>query len=149
MKTRVLLADDHELFREALRMTLEMAPGIQVVAEVGSGEALLTAVNNTNPDVVCMDISMPVLNGIEATQLLRMARPDVRVIGLSAHVDPARVAQMIAAGALGYVIKSDAGKELTKAIDHAIHRQIYLSAALHINCAKELTRFAGSGAQAS
>lgn len=131
MRIRILLADDHKMFREALRMTLETIPGMQVVAEVDNGKSILAQVDSTRPDVVCMDINMPMLSGIEATQLLRIAHPEVRVVGLSAHADPTLVAQMIAAGALGYVVKSNAGHELPKAIDHVMRQQIFLSSEFH------------------
>ena len=116
MTARILLADDHAMVREALRMLLERAAGIDVVAEVANGLAVLDAVSQTQPDVVCMDINMPGMNGIEATRQLLAAHPGLKVIGLSAHADEERIAAMIAAGAVGYVVKSNAGTELLEMI---------------------------------
>jgi DNA-binding NarL/FixJ family response regulator len=138
MKTRVLLADDHALFREALRMVLEFLPDIEVVAEVHSGLLVLEAVERTRPDIVCMDLNMPGLDGVEATRQLQRVFPAVKVIGLSAHADLARVAALCHAGAMGYVVKSSAGKELPTAIRQVALNQNYFSTELHINNLAEL-----------
>ena len=126
MKLRILLADDHKMFREALRSMLEKEPDIEIVAEVGDGRDVLRQANETNPEVVCMDVGMPGLNGIEATRRLVLAHPGVKVIGLSAFSDRRFVLEMLNAGAAGYVTKAEAGEELIRAI-HAVRRhQTYL-----------------------
>jgi DNA-binding NarL/FixJ family response regulator len=130
MKLRVLLADDSAMIREILRMILEMAPDIDVVGEVGNGRDVLIAVDKTSPDVVCMDINMPGMNGIEATQQLLAVHPNVKVIGLSVHTDHAQVADIIAAGARGYVVKEDAGSEMLSAIRAVCRCQTYFSRSL-------------------
>lgn len=127
MKLRILLADDHALFREALRMVLELEPDIEVVGEAQGGLQVLQAIALAQPDVVCMDVNMPGLNGVETTRELRRLHPEARVVGLSAHVDLARVAEMLDAGALGYVIKGSAGSELMAAIRAASRNETYLS----------------------
>lgn len=116
MKLRVLLVDDSSMIRDILRMILEMAPDIDVVGEVGDGRDVLIVVDKTCPDVVCMNINMPGMNGIEATRQLLAAHPLVKVIGLSVSTDHAQVADIIAAGASAYVVKEDAGSELPDAI---------------------------------
>ena len=116
MSLKILLADDHRIFRKALRMLLEDVPGIDIVAEVADGRDILAAVSQTRPDMVCMDINMPGLTGIEATRQLLASYPDVKVIGLSAHDDALQSAEMFAAGALEYVVKSNAGVDLLAAI---------------------------------
>lgn len=142
MKLRVMLADDHAAFREALRMWLELAPDIEVVAEANDGHSVLQGVGQAMPDVVCMDLNMPGLNGIETTRQLLSIQPDVKVIGLSAHVDLFRVAEMFSAGALGYVVKGSAGVELLAAIRRVSRNQSYLSPELGLKDAAELARYA-------
>lgn len=142
MKLRVMLADDHAVFREALRMYLELAPDMEVVAEASDGHSVLRSVSQARPDVVCMDLNMPGLNGIETTHQLLRIQPNVRVIGLSASVDLVRVAEMFSAGALGYVLKGSAGAELLAAIRTVSRKQTYLSAELGLKDAAELARYA-------
>jgi len=119
---RVLLADDHQLVRDALRLMLEMEPDIQVVAEASNGNDVPRLAREMKVDVVCMDIAMPGMNGIETTEKLIAICPTVKVIGLSAYVDQRFILDMLQAGAVGYVTKADAGEELLRAI-RAVHRQ--------------------------
>lgn len=130
MKIRVLLADDHEIFREALRMTLELDPDIEVVAQAGDGMGVLESMTSIPVDVVCMDMRMAGLGGIETTRRLLQRFPATKVIGLSAHDDPVLVREMIAAGACGYVLKMDIGRELTQAIRSVHGNGVYLSPSL-------------------
>ena len=116
MKMRVLLADDHKMFRHALRLVLEKEPNIDVVGEAGNGQELLTLAQQTSPDVVCMDISMPVMDGVDATRRLLAIRPGVKIIGLSAFTDQYYVMEMMNAGAAGYVTKGEAVEEIVRAI---------------------------------
>lgn len=142
MKLRVMLADDHVGFREALRMYLELAPDIDVVAEANDGRSVLQGVGQASPDVVCMDLNMPGLDGIETTRQLLIIQPNAKVIGLSASVDLVRVAEMFSAGALGYVLKGSAGAELLAAIRTVSRKQTYLSAELGLKDVTELARYA-------
>ena len=135
MKLRVMLADDHTLYREGLRMFLELEPDMEVVAEVTDGYGVLREFGPTQPDVVLMDIGMPGLSGIDTTRQLLAIEPNARVIGLSAHVDLPRVAAMIGAGAMGYAIKGSAGAELLVAIRRVRLNQHYFDAALGIKTA--------------
>lgn len=116
MKMRVLLADDHKMFRHALRLVLEKEPNIDVVGEAGNGQELLALAQQTSPDVVCMDISMPVMDGVDATRRLLAIRPGVKIIGLSAFTDQYYVMEMMNAGAAGYVTKGEAVEEIVRAI---------------------------------
>ena len=115
-KTRILLADDHHLFRDALRAMLEGEPDLEIVAEASDGHELLKLASAMPVDVVCMDIGMPNMNGIEATRRLIAICPDIKVIGLSAHHDRDFVLDLMKAGASGYVTKTEAGEELLRAI---------------------------------
>lgn len=126
MSVRVLLADDHQLFREALRVMLEKEPSIRVVAETGDGLQVLPLAQELSPDIVCMDISMPGMNGIETTRRLRAACPDIKIIGLSAFSDQRYIFEMLNAGASGYVTKAAAGEQLLQAIAAVLQDQKYL-----------------------
>lgn len=127
MKIRVMLADDHALFRDALRMVLEMAPDMEVVAEAENGHQVLDCMAQFQPDVVCMDWSMPGLNGLQTTRQLLGIHPQAKIIGLSAHADLQRVVEMHRAGALGYVTKANAADELHTAIRQVCQGQTYFS----------------------
>lgn len=127
MKVQVLLADDHKMFRNALKIILGKEPNIEVVGEAGDGQEMLSLVHKIAPDVVCMDISMPMMDGIEATRRLLALRPAVKVIGLSAHADPYYVMEMMNAGASGYITKSESVEEVVRAINTVHHsRKKYL-----------------------
>ena len=116
MKTRVILADDHQMFRHALRIMLEKDHSIQVVGEASDGIELLKVAAEAPADVVCMDIGMPRMNGIEATRRLLGINPSIRIIGLSALTDRDFVLDLLKAGASGYVTKGETGEELIRAI---------------------------------
>ncbi len=133
MKTRVLLADDHKMFREALRDMLGRDPDIEVVGEAGDGLAVFDLARLSAPDVVVMDIGMPGLNGIEATRRIVDAQPGVKVIALSAHCDRGFVAEMLGAGAAGYVVKAAASEELLKAIRAVTADKTYVCSELAID----------------
>ncbi len=119
MSLRVALIDDHQAFRERLRALLEEDRNIEIVVEAGSGDEILEIALTTEIDVACMDISMPGMNGIEATRRLLASKPGVRVIGLSAYADPHYVEAMLDAGAAGYFTKGDVGEALLQAIHTA------------------------------
>ena len=119
MTLRVALVDDHRAFRERLRALLQRDPAITIVAEASSGQELLDLVLSVDVDVVCMDIRLPGMNGIEATRRLLALRPATRVIGVSAYAEPHYVEAMLEAGAVGQFTKGDAGATLLGAIHDA------------------------------
>jgi len=116
MKTRILLADDHQMFRHALRLMLERDPAMVIAGEASDGLELLRVAAERPADVACIDIAMPRMNGIEATRRLLSLNPGIRVIGLSAMTDRDFVLDMLKAGAAGYVSKGESGEELLRAI---------------------------------
>jgi len=116
-KLRILLADDHQMLRDGLRLLIDAQPNMRVVGEAANGcEALLKA-RELSPDLVVMDLSMPQMNGLEATQQLRAELPQIRILALTAHEDESYLAQLCKAGAVGYVLKRSAGEELLQAIN--------------------------------
>jgi DNA-binding NarL/FixJ family response regulator len=113
-RTRVLLADDHTIVAEGLASLLE--PEYELVGRVQNGRDLLRAADELDPDVIVTDISMPLLNGIEALRQLKKTKPDVRVVFLTVHADVTYVTEALRAGARGYVLKQSAAEELRSAI---------------------------------
>jgi DNA-binding NarL/FixJ family response regulator len=130
MTIRVLLADDHVMMRDGLKALLTASLGISVVAEVGNGRDAVRRAEELKPDVAIMDISMPELNGIEATRLLRDRCPGIRVVILSMHSSSEHVFRALEAGAMGYLLKESAGAEVNAAV-RAVHGgRRYLSRAI-------------------
>lgn len=127
MNIKVLLADDHRILREGLVVLLDKQPEITVVGEAEDGRATVQLTRKLLPDVVIMDVSMPELNGIEATRQIVTEVPGVKVIALSMHSNKHFVKGMLKAGASGYLLKHSASRELVKAIKVAMTNQIYLS----------------------
>ncbi|HYL54907.1 MAG TPA: response regulator transcription factor [Gemmatimonadales bacterium] len=123
---RVLLADDHALFRSGLRALLGGFGGITVVGEAGDGREALRLVSQHRPDVVLMDITMPDLNGLDAAAELVRDFPDVKVLVLSMHSDEAYVNRALKAGATGYLLKTASGPELELAIRAVARGDVYL-----------------------
>lgn len=122
---RVLLADDHQLFRQGLRQLLEMEPDIEVVGEVGDGLKVDEAVEELKPDVVLMDINMPTVDGVAATRAIVRRNPEIGVIVLTMYKEDSYVFQAIRAGARGYLLKSASSSEVVEAV-----RAVYRGASL-------------------
>jgi two-component system response regulator NreC len=135
-KIRVLLADDHRMMREGIRAILERDPDINVVGEAADGREAVELATRLNPHVVLMDVSMPMLNGIEATRQIKRDCPATQVLILSVHESEDYVAQLLSAGADGYIIKRASADELISAI-HAVNRG---EAFLHPTIAKVVIR---------
>ena len=116
MTVRVVLADDHPMYRYGLRAVLEQSESVEVVASAGGGAELLRAVSDHRPDVVITDLSMPDLDGVEATRLLLEAQPDLAVLVLTMHEDDEHVLAALRAGARGYLVKGAGGEEIVRAV---------------------------------
>jgi DNA-binding NarL/FixJ family response regulator len=116
MKIRILIVDDHAMLREGMRTLLSQEADFEIVGEAANGEEAVNLAGKLKPDIVIMDIVMPVMNGVEATRQIRQLYPAVSVLVLSAFSDTRHIVELLEAGARGYLLKSSAGKELVKAI---------------------------------
>jgi DNA-binding NarL/FixJ family response regulator len=124
-RTRVLLADDHKIVLDGLRSLLE--PKFDLVGTVEDGRALVSAVQQLRPDVIVVDISMPLLNGIEAVRQIKKLEPQVKVVFLTMHPDVTYAIRAFESGASGYVLKHSASSELLTAIQEAMKGRTYVT----------------------
>jgi DNA-binding NarL/FixJ family response regulator len=143
---RVMVADDHNLVRAGLRALLQSLEGVQVVAEASDGRAALSLAATHQPDVVLMDISMPELNGLEATAQIASDFPTTRVIVLSMHTNEEYVLRALRAGAAGYLIKDSGMAELETAVRAVARGEVYLSPAVSKPVVEEYLRRVGGQA---
>ena len=127
MSTRILLVDDHQITRQGLRLLLELEDDMEVVAEAEEGRTAVQLVRELLPDVVIMDVTMPDLNGMEATRQILDEFREVKVIALSMHSDTLFVSEMLKSGASGYLLKDCAFDELAQAIRTVVGGKTYLS----------------------
>jgi DNA-binding NarL/FixJ family response regulator len=118
---RILIADDHEVVRAGVRSLLEGQPDCEICGEAVTGRQVVALAQQLKPDIAIMDITMPELNGLEATRQIRKVAPTVQVLILSVHESEELVREILDAGAHGYVLKSDAGRELAAAM-HALRK---------------------------
>lgn len=147
MPIRVLLADDHAIVRDGLRMLLEAQDDIRVVGEAADGPAAIRESLRLRPDVVVMDIAMPGLNGIDAARQILAAAPDIQVVVLSMHGSSEHVLRAMRLGASAYVLKESAGTELVAAVRAARAGRRYLSRGIAGPVAESALHRAGSGAK--
>ncbi|MBC8234390.1 response regulator transcription factor [bacterium] len=127
MSLKILIADDHQIFRDGLRSLFDNRPDMDVIAEAENGRTAVQMAKKLNPDVVIMDISMPDLNGIEATSRIVDQVPNAKIIALSAYSSSRFVVEILKSGASGYLPKDSAFEELLNAIDIVVANQKYLS----------------------
>ena len=125
-RPRVLLADDHPLILEGLRSLLE--PECDVVGVIRDGRSLVEAASRLKPDVIVLDISLPLLNGIDAARQIKKELPPAKVLFLTMHANPAYLREALNAGASGYVLKTSAGEELPGAIRDALRNRLHVTA---------------------
>jgi two-component system response regulator NreC len=126
MAIRVVLADDHALVRQGLKSLLERE-GFQIVAEASNGQEALHHVQSLNPDIAVMDISMPILNGLEAARQIAVSAPQAKTILLTQHADEQYLAAALEAGVKGYVLKTQIANELIQALRQVSRGDVYLS----------------------
>jgi DNA-binding NarL/FixJ family response regulator len=127
---QIFLADDHMVVREGLKTLINAQPDMIVIGEAGDGQTALQQAQACQPDIVIMDITMPDMNGIQATAQLKHACPDVKVVALSVHEDTSYLRQLLAAGASGYVLKHVAADALIQAIRLVAAGGVYLDPAI-------------------
>jgi two-component system, NarL family, response regulator NreC len=127
VRVRILLADDHNIVRQGLRSLIEKELGMEVVGEADNGRLTVQLARECQPDLVIMDVSMPDLNGIEATRQITQENPKIKILGLSMHSDKRFVAGILKAGASGYLLKDCAFEEMAGAIFSVASGGTYLS----------------------
>ena len=144
-KIRLLLVDDHQIVRAGLRMLFLAEPDMEIVDEVGSGDASVRAVRDLQPDVVIMDVVMPGMSGIEATRRIKEASPDTAVLALTMHEDEQYFFEMLNAGASGYIPKRAAPDDLVSAIRVVHQGNVFLHSTLAKFLVKDVLGRGGAG----
>jgi len=124
---RVLIVDDHGIARRGIRSVLESNPELEVVAETADGEEAVQKTRDLHPDIILLDISLPGISGIEAARRIRQCAPETRVVFVSQHDSISLVKEALDLGASGYVVKSDAGRDLLPAVEAARTGQVFVS----------------------
>lgn len=145
MPCRVLLADDHQIFRQGLRRLLEAA-GHEIVGEASDGQEALKLARTLCPDIAVLDLSMPLLNGLDAGREMRRLAPGIKIILLTMYTDKAYVLQALRAGARGYVLKTQAAEDLILAIRQILRGDTYLSPGVAASVVDAVLENAGAAA---
>jgi two-component system response regulator NreC len=144
-KLRIFLADDHAVVREGLKSLVNARPDMEVIGEAADGRMAWEQARECQPDIVVMDLSMPQLNGAQATARLKQACPQVKVLALTVHADKGYVQQLFQAGASGYVLKLTAAEELIHAIRIVAAGGVYLDPTVARKIVSDYTRQPASG----
>jgi DNA-binding NarL/FixJ family response regulator len=147
-KLRIFLADDHAVVREGLKALINAHPDMEVVGEAGDGRTACDRAAELRPDVVVMDVSMPDMNGVQATRELHVVAPAIKVVALTVHEDRSFVQQLLAAGASGYVLKRAAAEELVHAIRVVARGEVYLDPVVAASLVQQLARRRRTGVTA-
>lgn len=129
-RIRIILADDHDVVRTGLKAYLNTQSGIDVIGEAGDGASVVNLAMELSPDVIVMDISMPGMDGLQATRKISASCPTCKILALTVHADKQYFFEMLAAGAVGYVTKQAAAEELLAAIRSVAAGQVYLQPTL-------------------
>ncbi|HKS67065.1 MAG TPA: response regulator transcription factor [Candidatus Acidoferrales bacterium] len=127
---RVLIVDDHAVVRRGLRTLLASQPGLEVCGEAATGAEALNLVRKNKPELVILDLTMPDMNGLDATRAIREESPNTTVLILTMHFSDELAREALRSGALGYVLKSDADRDLLAAVDHVRHGQPFFTGCL-------------------
>lgn len=145
MAIRVLLADDHQIVREGLRLILSRHPEIEVIAEAKDGAETVAFAESLHPDIVVMDIKMPVMDGIEATEEIQKRASGTKVVALSMYADRNFISEMFKAGAKGFLLKDCASSELVEAVKTVYNDRVYLGPSVSDIVAKMYIHFVQQG----
>jgi len=139
---RILIVDDHAVVRRGLRNLLEGQPGIELCGEASTGAEAMHHVKRHRPDLAIMDLTMPELNGLEATRQIRQESPATDVLVLTMHFSDELAREVLRSGAIGYILKSDADKELMAAVDHARRHEPFFTSRLAATMAQNFLQAA-------
>ena len=139
MAISVLITDDHKVVRQGLKMVLDLDPELQVVGEAENGEEATRLARRLEPDVVVMDLIMPVMDGVEATRDIRRELPDTQVVALTSVLEDASVTGAVRAGAIGYLLKNTGSDELCRAIKAAAEGQVQLAPEAAVRLMREVS----------
>jgi NarL family two-component system response regulator LiaR len=140
-KTKIVLADDHPLLRKALKDLLEKESDFSIIGEAGDGEEAVRLATQITPDIVIMDISMPNLDGLQATQQIKARCPNVAVLVLTVHTDDECILEILQAGAAGYLIKSAFGEQVVQAVRAVTTGEMILSHLIGMRLLKQAARY--------
>lgn len=129
-KIKIMIADDHNLLREGLKQLLEFDGSMEIIAEASDGIECLEILNNVNPDILLLDINMPLKNGIEVLEELKVSKPDLKILILTVHGEVEYLIKAIDIGADGYIMKDSESSELKKAINEILSGEKYIQPSL-------------------
>lgn len=132
MKIKIFIVDDHDLFKEGIKLLLRNEKELEVTGDASNGEDLLNQIKKNQPDVILMDINMPVMNGIEATKKVLSSYPNVKILALTMFEEGAYITEMMKAGAHGYLLKNTGRDELMNAIRKVCNGEKYLSSSVTV-----------------
>src|SRR6202047_5681720 len=125
----ILLVDDHPIVRQGLSTLLEGRPGLEVIGEASDGLEAVDKVNELNPDVMVLDVTMPRMNGLEACRVIRQKAPELEVLFVTQHDSPQMMREALDAGARGYVVKSNAARDLLEAVEAVSQHRVFTALA--------------------
>ena len=143
-RARILLSDDHELFRAGLASLINLQSDMEVIGEGGDGLEALTLARDLKPDLIIMDINMPMCDGLEATRLIRLADPDARIIILTVHDEDDKLFEAIKSGACGYILKDTSSGDFLHQVRDALKGGAPMSPRLAARMLEEFARLTGS-----